>query len=373
MTEVAEAAGCSTTTVSHVLNGTRTVAAETRRRVERAMAQLGYRRRVTRPGRAPKNLSAVGLTLPGVSNPYFSELVQGVERELARAGRVLVQAETHDDPETERRAVASLLTHRVDALIMAPSIGWAERTWPLLVDRRVSFVLVDRLVQGEVDQIAVENEPGSKVLVEHLLALGHRRVAMITGLPGLSTTLERELGYRRAHARRGVRVDPALMECGESGVDGGRRAMLRLLDRTEPPTAVFTSNNAMTVGAMTALAERRVQVPQDVALVGFDDFEWSGLLQPALTTAAQPCHAIGARAVQLLLSRLANPNQPARTLRVPASIEHRDSCGCERATSQDASVPGTASAAASAAAKVVRPRPSAAVRVAGPIAIASVG
>ncbi|MDT7672835.1 MAG: LacI family transcriptional regulator [Pseudonocardiales bacterium] len=331
MSEVADAAGCSTTTVSHVLNGTRTVAAETRRRVEQAVSQLGYHRRITRPGHAPRNLTAVGLTLSGLSNPYFSDLVQGVERELARAGRVLVLADTHDDPETERRAVASLLKHRIEALVMAPTAGWTRRTWPLLRERRVPFVLVDRIVDADVDQVGVENEPGACVLVEHLLSLGHRRVGMIAGLPGLSTTVEREIGYRRAHQRRRVEVDPSLIVCGDSSLDGGRRAALRLLDRADPPTALFSGNNAMTVGALTALEDRDVAVPGDMAVVAFDDFEFSPLVRPRLTAAAQPCHAMGARAVQLLLRRLTSPGLPAQTVRIPASIEHRDSCGCERA------------------------------------------
>lgn len=358
MSEVAEAAGCSTSTVSHVLNGTRTVGADTRRRVERAAAELGYRRRVTRPGRAPRNLTAVGITLSGLSNPYFSELVQGVDRELARAGRVLVLADTHDDPETERRAVASLLSHRVEALVMAPTAGWARYTWPLLRERRVPFVLVDRIVEinpaaapaaeergvaglAGVDQVGVENEPGACVLVEHLLSLGHRRVGMVTGLPGLSTTVERENGYRRAHERRHVPVDDSLIVCGESNLDGGRHALARLLDRPDPPTAVFSGNNAMTVGVLTALEARGVSVPGDLAMVAFDDLEFSPLVRPRLTAAAQPCHAMAARAVRLLLERLADPDRPARTVRIPASIEHRDSCGCAAGGTADGSVGGS--------------------------------
>lgn len=346
MSDVAKAAGCSTTTVSHVLNGTRTVAADTRRRVERAAVELGYRRRITRPGHAPRNLTAVGLTLSGVSNPYFSDLVQGVERELSRAGRVLVLADTHDDPETERRAVASLLKHRIEALVMAPTAGWTRRTWPLLRERRVPFVLVDRIVDSDVDQVGVENEPGACVLVEHLLSLGHRRVGMIAGLPGLSTTVEREVGYRRAHQRRRVDVDPALIVSGESTVDGGRRAAHRLMERADPPTALFSANNAMTVGTLTALEERGVAVPKDLAVVAFDDFEFSPLVRPRLTAAAQPCHAMGARAVQLLLRRLTDPDLPTQTVRIPASIEHRESCGCERASVTRAGRPSAPSATA---------------------------
>ena len=195
MTDVANVAGCSTTTVSHVLNGTRTVAAQTRRQVERAIEQDGYQRRITRPGHAPRHLSAVGLTSsPLGGNPYFGEVVQGVEQELARAGRVLVVADTHDCPETERRAVASLLGHRVEAFVMVPTANWQERSWPLLAERCSPFVLMDRMIEGDFDQIGVENEPGSRKLVEHLLAIGHRKVGMITGLL-------RPVNHRRAEAR----------------------------------------------------------------------------------------------------------------------------------------------------------------------------
>ena len=338
MTDVADVAGCSTTTVSHVLNGTRTVSAGTRRRVESAIEQIGYRRRVTRPGHAPRHLSAVGLTLPIGSNPYLAEVVQGVEQELARAGWVLVVVDTHDDPEIERRAVASLLAHRIEAFVMAPTANWSERSLPLLRERGTPFVLVDRMVEGDFDQIGVENEPGSRVLVEHLLAMGHRKVGLLTGLPGVSTTAEREIGYLRAHRLRHVEVDRSLTECGESTVEGGRRAMLRLLARPVPPTAVFAANNAMTIGALTALAERKVRVPDDMAVVAFDDFEWSKLITPALTVAAQPCHAMGARAVQLLLRKFADPSAAPQSLRMPASIEHRASCGCGVANKQQSAV-----------------------------------
>jgi LacI family transcriptional regulator len=328
MTDVAEIAGCSTTTVSHVLNGTRAVAADTRRRVERAIEQAGYRRRVTRPGHAPRHLAAVGITLPLSSSPYFAEVVQGVERELSRAGRVLLVADTHDDPEVERRAVASLLAHRIEAFIVAASPGWRERSLPLLAERGVPFALLDRMVEGEFDQIGVENEPASQVLVEHLLRAGHRRVGMISGRPGLSTTEEREIGYLRAHRRHQVGVDRTLIERGGSDIDGGRRAMHRLLDRAGPPTAVFVADSAMAIGVLGALGQRGLRMPEDIALVAFDDFELSGLVPPGLTVAAQPCHALGARVVQLLMARLADPRRPAQRLRVPASIEHRASCGC---------------------------------------------
>jgi len=326
MIDIAETAGCSTTTVSHVLNGTRRVAAGTRQRVERAIAELGDRHHI---GRAGNDIPTVAFTLPALSSPYFSDLVKAVEQELGRAGLGLVLAETNDDQETERRAVECLLQHRIDALVMVPTAGWRRTTLPLLRERSTPFVIVDRIVEADVDQVAVENAPGACMLVEHLLTLGHRRIGMITGLPGLSTTLERELGYRQAHQRRLVELDVTLMVCGESSLDGGRRAVRRLLNRPAPPTALFIGNNAMTVGVLSGLESRNVLAPRDIAVVAFDDFEFSALVRPQLTAAAQPNNAVGVKAVELLLHRMANPDLPAHTVRFPVSIAHRDSCGCE--------------------------------------------
>jgi LacI family transcriptional regulator len=176
--------------------------------------------------------------------------------------------------------------------------------------------------------VGTENEAVSVALVEHLLDLGHRRIGMLTGLEGLSTTQERWRGYVRAHELLGIPVDAALAVPAHSTVGGGRTATAKLLRLDQPPTAIFSGNNAMTIGALLAVKEAGRRVPDDVALVTFDDFEWASAMSPALTAAAQPFHAMGAQAVQLLLRRLADPFAPRHIVRLPAEIEHRESCGC---------------------------------------------
>lgn len=325
---MAKLAGVSITTVSHVVNNTRHVAPETLERVRAALESLQYE--ASTPSRTDRAGHVIGMLITGGSNPYFGELIQGVESEATRAGYVLMLCDTYDNAQREAHAVATLMAHNVEAVVIAPTPGWEAATLPLLRKHNMPFVLVDRVSEARCDQVSTENESVSIALVEHLLELGHRRVGMLTGLEGLSTTRERLHGYVRAHERAGRAVDQQLVVDGHSTVAGGRSATAALLRLPEPPTAVFAANNAMTIGALLALKEAGLRVPDQVALVAFDDFEWASAISPALTTAAQPFHAMGAHAVQLLMRRLADPLAPRRVVRLPAEIEHRESCGCVR-------------------------------------------
>ena len=226
-----------------------------------------------------------------------------------------------------------MLAHKVEAVVLAPTAGWETETLPLLRKHNTPFVLVDRMSEVRCDQVGTENEAVSVALVEHLLELGHRRVGMLTGLAGLSTTGERVHGYLRAHEALGHPVDKQLIVPGLSTVGGGRSAVNTLLRLRQRPTAIFSGNNAMTIGALLALKQAHLSIPDEMALVTFDDFEWASAISPALTAAAQPFHAVGAQAVQLLQRRLADPFAPRRVIRLPAEIEHRESCGC-RATEE---------------------------------------
>ena len=331
LADVAALAGVSITTVSHVVNGTRYVAPDTRERVRHALEALRYE-----PPAPMVNKRAgrtIGLATTGASNPYVGELIQGVASEASRAGFALLLCDTYDDPQGEASAVATLLAHHVEAVVLAPTAGWETETLPLLRKHDTPFVLVDRMSEVRCDQVGTENEAVSVALVEHLLELGHRRVGMITGLSGLSTTGERLRGYLRAHEVLGHPVDKQLIVGGLSTVSGGRAAVSTMLRLRQPPTAIFSGNNAMTIGALLALKQARLRIPDQMALVTFDDFEWASAISPALTAAAQPFHAVGAQAVQLLQRRLADPFAPRRIVRLPAEIEHRESCGC-RATEE---------------------------------------
>jgi LacI family transcriptional regulator len=331
MEDVARAAGVSTTTVSHLLNGTRPVSEATTARIRAAIEATGYSQNTIARALARARTQSLGLAISGLANPYFTDLISAVEQEATRAGHTLLLGDTHDDPEHELQIVRALVERRVDGLLLAPSAGAASLALPYLAGQSVPVVLLDRFASGELDQIGSENTEPTAQLVDHLAPRGHRRIAMVVGSPELSTTVERLEGYRLGLARNGLSFEPGLVVEGGSLREGARVATERLLDLAEPPTAIISGNNAMTIGVLEALQARGLQVPADMALVAFDDFEWAEFFSPRLTVIAQPTAALGERAVELLLSRLEDPQRPPRTIRLPATFVHRDSCGCAHA------------------------------------------
>ncbi|MFI7100282.1 LacI family DNA-binding transcriptional regulator [Streptomyces sp. NPDC050161] len=327
MADVARRAGVSVATVSHVLNDTRPVRPDTRAAVLGAIDELGYTPNTLARSLVTARTRSIGLAVSAISNPYFTEILQGVEASALEAGYSLLIADPHDDPVHERKVVQLLHERRVDGMIVAPSAEPSEMTG-YLARRSVPTVFLDRLVGDDHDQVCAENTGPVRQLVEHLADLGHTRIGLVAGLPGLSTTTERVRGYREGLRARGLPFAPGLLAGGNSEAEGAERATHQLLAAPEPPTAVITANNAMTIGTLRALAARGLQVPRDIALACFDDFSWADLFAPRLTAVAQPSKDIGAAAVRLLLERLADPARPPRTLRLPCTLVHRTSCGC---------------------------------------------
>ncbi|MGV9350847.1 LacI family DNA-binding transcriptional regulator [Streptomyces spiralis] len=337
MADVARSAGVSVATVSHVLNGTRPVLPHTRQAVLDAVEELGYTPNGLARSLVTSRTRSIGLAVSAISNPYFTEILQGVESSALEHGYSLLIADPHDDPAHERKVVQLLHERRVDGVIVAPSAQPRELV-AYLTRHAVPTVFLDRLVHagaddGEreapgFDQVCAENAEPTAALVTHLASLGHRRIGLVAGLPGLSTTSERINGYRHGLAAAGLPHDERLVVHGDSSADGAERATASLLSLAVPPTALVTANNAMTIGALRAMRERGLSVPGDMALCCFDDFDWADLFSPRLTAVAQPGRELGARAVRVLLDRLAAPDRPARTLRLPCTFVHRTSCGC---------------------------------------------
>ena len=340
MVDVARNAGVSVATVSHVLNDTRPVLPHTRQAVLDAIDRLGYTPNTLARSLVTSRTHSIGLAVSAISNPYFTEILQGVEAAALEHGYSLLIADPHDDPVHERTVVQLLHERRVDGMIVAPSPDPRELL-AYLGRHEVPTVFLDRLIGIEAshasvprhDQICAESAEPTTRLVTHLADLGHRRIALIAGLPGLSTTRERIAGYRHGLAAAGLPYDERLLVHGDSEAAGAEHATDALLSLAVPPTALVTANNAMTIGTLRALRERGMSVPEDIALCCFDDFAWADLFTPRLTAIAQPSKEIGAQAVRLLLDRLAAPDRPARTVRLSCAFVHRTSCGCpERPT-----------------------------------------
>ncbi|MDX3450556.1 LacI family DNA-binding transcriptional regulator [Streptomyces sp. ME02-8801-2C] len=333
MADVARHAGVSVATVSHVLNDTRVVRPATRQAVLVAIEVLGYTPNTLARSLVTARTRSIGLAVSAISNQYFTEILQGVEAGALEHGYSLLIADPHDDPEHERKVVQLLHERRVDGMIVAPSADPGALV-AYLTRHDVPTVFLDRLLDTPADssprfdQVCAENAEPMTLLMDHLTSLGHRRIGLVTGRRGLSTTAERISGYRIGLASAGLPHDERLVVHGDSESEGAERATAALLALAAPPTALVTANNAMTIGALRALRERGLNVPDDVALCCFDDFAWADLFTPGLTAIAQPGKDIGTQAVRLLLDRLADPDRPARTVRLPCTFVHRESCGC---------------------------------------------
>lgn len=331
MADVARRAGVSTATVSHVLNNTRAVSDDTKAAVLAAVEETAYTPNTVARSLATSRTTTIGLVLSAISNPYFGDLLSAAERAAAAAGYTLLLVDPHEDPEYERTVVARLHNHRVDGVVLAPSAR-PDAALEYLARHEVPTVLLDRLISGgladDLDQVGSENQQATATLTRHLVEHGHRRIALVEGLVGLSTTDERRDGFVQALAEAGIERDPALEVSGESATDPARVAMAALLAGPEPPTAVVVGNNSMTIGVIGALRDAGARVPEDVAVVAFDDFAWADLFAPRLTAMAQPFARIASEAVRLLLRRQAQPDAPVEVLRLPPTFVIRESCGC---------------------------------------------
>ena len=327
--DVARHAGVSPMTVSRVINSSPSVSSSTRSRVEQSIVELGYV-----PSRLARGLSArrtgtLALIVPDVANPFFTLIVRGSEDVARRAGYRLLLCDTRADLDTEREVIQELIAHRVEGILIAPVSDRSREHLRRLARFGVPFVLVDRTIPGvDADTVLGDSAGGAQHLVEHLIALGHRRIGMITESGAVSTARDRRRGYEAALAAAGLEADTALVVEGTVDPDGGRAGMRRLLALEQPPTAVFTVNNLVALGAIEAVRESGREVPDDVALVCFDDIEYASRLHPFLTVMEQPAETFGTLGTQLLLERIENrASERRRTVVLPGEFVVRRSCG----------------------------------------------
>lgn len=304
MKDVAQRARVSVSTVSHVLNGTRKVSEGTRGDVLAAVEELSYRPNLLAKGLKTRRTYTIGLLIPDIQNSFFTLVVRGVEDEALSRGYHLFLCNTDEDPGREDEYITELAKKRVDGLMVAPSARRESHVGRLL-DEGVPFVFVDRDVEGmDADVVSVDNRAGMRLIAEHLVGLGHRRIAMISGPLDKASGYERHLGLREALADLGVDLEDSLVRFGDFRTSSGREGARELLSLPSPPTALVTANNQMTLGALLTINEMGLGVPGDVSVVGFDDPEWAPLTGPPLTTLAQPTYEMGVKAAELLLDKI---------------------------------------------------------------------
>lgn len=325
MQDVAALAGVALKTVSRVVNSEPGVSPALEERVRRAIEQLNYRRdaNASMLRRLGGKTQTIGLVLEDVSNPFSSALHRAIE-DSARARKVLVFAGScEEDAMRERELIGSFRDRRVDGIIVVPA--GHDHTY-LYEERRAgtALVFVDRPADHlDADSVISDNLGGSIAAVEHLLERGHRRIAFLGDLPSISTARDRLEGYRQALLGAGIAVDPALVRTGLRDADSAEAAVDELLTMGEPPTALFTSQNLLTIGGVHAL--RRAGLDRRVALIGFDDIPLADLLEPAISVVAQDPRGIGQAAAELLFRRLDGDVSPTVHHVMPVELIARGS------------------------------------------------
>jgi LacI family transcriptional regulator len=327
--DVARASGVSSMTVSRVINESQKVRPETRRRVEQAIAELGYVPSRLARGLSRQRTGTLAVIVPDVANPFFTQVVRAAEEVARRSGYGVILCDTRADLSVERDVVEELIAHRVEGIVIAPVSDRSAAHLRRLDEFRVPCVLVDRTLPGvERDAVVGDSFAGARRLIEHLIGLGHRRIGLIVESDDVSTARDRRRGYEAALTAAGIALDPSLVV--ETAVDptGGGEGMPRLLELEQRPTAVFTVNNLVALGAIEAVRAAGLEVPDDVALVCFDDIEYASRLYPFLTVLEQPAETFGTVATQLLLERIQGRGPARRHVVVlPGEFVVRKSCG----------------------------------------------
>jgi LacI family transcriptional regulator len=324
--EVADLAGVSTATVSRVINGRAEVSERARTAVLRVVREHGYSTNRTARALSGGRTGLVGVTTPVVHHSYFAVILDGAGEALYEQDMRMVLCPTHHEHDREVSLLERLMQGTTDgALLILPEESPDELA--ALHENGYRFVIADPLKQLDerVPTVSAAHSLGASEAVEHLLSLGHRRIAAITGPRGWIATEDRLRGYRGALAAGGVMPSPELVVESDFRADGGVTAALSLLDLPDPPTAIFAFNDMLAVGAMQAARERGVRIPEDLSVVGFDDTFEASIVTPALTTVRQPLAEMGRMAVNLLVRQLQNQRIEALHVQLETKLVVRES------------------------------------------------
>jgi len=324
--DVALKANVSTTTVSHVVNSTRFVSDKVRHEVELAIRELNYVPSAVARSLKSNTTKTIGMLIPNCSNPYFAEIVRSVEDHCFGAGYALILCNTDDDPHRQAAYLQVISEKRIDGMIII-STGEDADLLRLLKGLPIPTVLLDREIKEvNCDLVETAHVQGAWMATEHLIGLGHRRIACLAGPTNLNSSAQRIEGWRAALAKNSLTAEAShLLWQSDFSSQGGFTTMQAILQAPEVPTAVFVCNDLMCIGALSAAHQAGVRVPQDISLIGFDDIELARFASPALSTIAQPKHRIGVAAVDMVLERIQGGRVQARQVILQPELIVRNS------------------------------------------------
>lgn len=326
--DIAKMANVSKSTVSHVINGTKYVSEKTRKKVEKVIEETGYILNFNAKSLKKLETKTIGVVISDIKNKFFIDVIHAIDEEARNRGFKVILANSDESEDRQTEIVNAMYERRVDGLIFSPTVHTIERTIPFLKKVQLPTVLIDRKIEDGFDWVGIENVQATKLLVQHLIQLGHKRISLVAGVKGINTTEERITGYTEALKEAGLPLEESFIIIGESRSMPAEEKVREMIEGTpDCPTAIIAANNLMVLGTMRALKKMNVSIPEDIALVSFDDFEGADLFHPGLTAIAQPCAKIGSKAVNLLLERIKNPNKEQEDVCLNPKLIIRDSCG----------------------------------------------
>ncbi len=326
MRDVAERAGVSVTSVSHVINQTRLVSDDLRERVLTAMNELGYQPNALARSLRRKETYTIGVIMTNSADPFFAEVTRGVEDACFEQGYNIILCNSDSDLDKELFYTNELIKKRVDGILFLAAGGKSTQHIRTMQQRKTPLVVVDRYIPDlAVDTVLIDNARGGWLATHHLIELGHRRIGCITGPSDLTLSAERVTGFRRAIQEAGLKVDESLIVKGNFQYETGYQAAQQFLAQPTPPTAVFACNDLMAMGVINAAVKQGWPVPDRLSVIGFDDIRMAGYTNPLLTTVAQPKYEMGSIATTMLLERIHNQEMAPRQKLLDTQLVVRES------------------------------------------------
>lgn len=319
--EIAAACGVSVATISRTLQRPGVVSEATRQRIQEVIKRLGYT-----PNTLARNLRTARTQLvialvPDIANPFFSEVIRGIEHVAHEAGYSILLGETQSSLVREQTYADMIAARRADGLITM-----TYRIPSITIPGRLPVINACEYVKDPgISSVYVDNAAAAETAVNYLITLGHKRIAFVSGPPNSPICADRENGYRLALQKARLRIEPSLCAVGDFSIESGERAVELLLSQGQAFSAVFCSNDEMAIGTIRALTSRGLRVPQDVSVIGFDDIRFARYTTPPLTTVAQPKQEIGREAMNMMIELLSDPGVPARKRMLSADLVVRGS------------------------------------------------
>ncbi|EIJ78118.1 transcriptional repressor, lacI family protein [Bacillus methanolicus PB1] len=298
--DVAKLANVSTATVSRVLSNSGTVSKETTEKVMEAIEKLNYQPNILARQLRKLETKTILVVVPDITNTFFSKILRGIEEVAAKNGYQVLLGDTGNNLEREKEFLNILRQKKADGLILLTaridqnSIEEIANEFPV--------VLACEYIEGsQIPTVSIDNISSARKATEHLILLGHKRIGFISGPLNVVLSRDRLKGFHQAIAQHGIAAEPYLIQEGDFSYESGFNLMMKFLALEQPPTAVFAANDEMAIGAMKAIKSKGLRVPDDISVVGFDDIKFASIVEPALTTIAQPMFDIGMKAMELLL------------------------------------------------------------------------